>query len=51
MSGGHDIDRPWELDFETELKAQRRAEWMLMLRGAVILLTVTALVLLRAMLL
>jgi len=44
-------DRARERDFEAELTLQRRAELMLMLRGGAILLAVTALVVVRSLLL
>ena len=53
MSEGSEIDlyRSWALDFEAELKAERRAETILMLRSAVILVTVSGVAVLRALLL
>jgi hypothetical protein len=50
VSEADGIERPWEREFEAELSLQRRAESMLMLRGAAILFLVTALVLIRAIL-
>jgi len=42
------LECPWDDDFELELDRQKRAETMLMVRGVVILLVVTALVVLRS---
>ena len=42
------LECPWDDDFELELERQKRAETMLMIRGVVILLVVTALVVLRS---
>jgi hypothetical protein len=41
-------EQPWDAEFEVEVKRQRRAETMLMLRGVAILLVTTALVVLRS---
>jgi hypothetical protein len=46
-----DRGRPWQPGFEQEVGLQRRAETMLMVRGAVILVVVTLLVVARSLLL
>jgi hypothetical protein len=46
-----EIDRARESEFEAELTLQRGAELMLMFRGIAILVAVTALVVLRSLLL
>ena len=42
------LECPWDDEFELELDRQRRAETMLLIRGILIVLVVTALVVLRS---